>query len=69
MFNHLKRMWTQSPIKGISFETWGVLFNAMIDGLAIQALLIKDFPVEKVYDGLEQLVKSLTRQPTQEEIK
>lgn len=37
-------------------ETWGILINAMVDGLALQALIQKDFPVEKtLFKGLTPL--------------
>ncbi|WP_017754041.1 TetR/AcrR family transcriptional regulator [Calidifontibacillus oryziterrae] len=58
---NLMNLWSQSPIDGVSIETWGILINAMIDGLALQALLKKDFPVEKTYAEIERLFNSLTR--------
>lgn len=42
--------WTQSPINGVDNEAWGIIFNAIIDGIALQAILQKDFPIDKVYD-------------------
>lgn len=51
----LSRLWSKSPINGVSFETWGILLNAIVDGLAVQALLHKDFPVEKTYAEIEHL--------------
>ncbi|CEH32466.1 TetR/AcrR family transcriptional regulator [Aneurinibacillus migulanus] len=45
-----------SPVEGISFETWGILVNAMIDGLAVQALLSDSFPADRVYGELETLL-------------
>ena len=39
----------RSPIDGISAKTWSILLNAVVDGLAIQALLSEDFPTEEVY--------------------
>lgn len=64
---NLKKLWSTSPIKGVSLETWGVFLNALVDGLAIQALLSKDFPVEKIYSELEQLIISLTDLSCKEE--
>lgn len=58
---NLSTLWTASPIEGVSLETWGILFNAMVDGLALQALLQRDFPVEKTYQEFEQLVHVLSR--------
>ncbi|MEK4300574.1 TetR/AcrR family transcriptional regulator [Oceanobacillus sp. FSL W8-0428] len=57
---NLLKIWPESPVKGVSIDTWGIMFNAMVDGLAMQALLQKDFPVEKVYQELEYLVGALT---------
>lgn len=61
LVQHLSKLWPDSPIEGVSFETWGVFFNAIIDGLALQALLQKDFPVDKIYGELEQLFIGLSR--------
>lgn len=47
-----------SPIDGISAKTWSILLNAVVDGLAIQALLSEDFPTEEVYRGLEKLISA-----------
>lgn len=58
---NLSNLWSKSPIDGVTLETWGVLFNAIVDGLALQALLQKDFSVEKTYEELEQLFKGLGR--------
>lgn len=57
---NLSKLWLSSPIEGVSFETWAIFFNAIIDGLALQALLQKDFPVEKIYEEFEQLFKGLS---------
>ena len=56
---NLSNFWAKSPIEGISLETWGILLNAIVDGLALQALLQKDFPIEKTYKDFEQLVNGL----------
>lgn len=53
--NHLLSIWSKSPIEGVSMETWGIFFNAIVDGLALQALLSENFPVEKIYNELDQL--------------
>ncbi|WP_223068951.1 TetR/AcrR family transcriptional regulator [Paenibacillus caui] len=55
----LASLWAESPIEGISLGTWGILINSMVDGLALQALLQKDFPVEETFEKLEQLFKEL----------
>ncbi|KMY53089.1 TetR family transcriptional regulator [Bacillus sp. FJAT-27231] len=60
LFQSLAKVWTQSPIKGVSLETWAILLNAIVDGLAVQALMNKDFPVEQVYEALEQVLTSLS---------
>ncbi len=57
---NLWNVWSKAPIDGVSVETWGIFINAIVDGLALQALIQKDFPVEKTYAELEQLFKSLT---------
>ena len=55
----LTARWQQSPIPGVSLEGWGILLNALIDGLAIQALLSQDFPTDRVYTELERLLLTL----------
>lgn len=57
---NLSKFWPKSPIDGVSLETWGILLTAIVDGLALQALLQKDFPVEKTYEEVEQLFKGLS---------
>lgn len=57
----LSNFWSESPIEGVSLETWGSLLNAMVDGLALQALLQKDFPVEKTYKDFERLINALSK--------
>lgn len=56
---NLTKLWTESPIEGVSLETWGIFLNALVDGLALQALLQKDFPIEKTYKEFEQFVSAL----------
>lgn len=55
----LIKQWERSPVKGMSLDTWGILLNSIVDGLALQALIQKDFPVEKTYEELELLIKGL----------
>ena len=57
---NLSSLWAASPIEGVSWETWGILLNATVDGLALQALLQKDFPVEKIYREFEHFMKGLS---------
>ncbi|GEN34535.1 TetR/AcrR family transcriptional regulator [Aneurinibacillus danicus] len=52
----LASLWDTSPVEGVSFDTWGILLNALVDGLAIQALLSDSFPADKVYSELESLL-------------
>lgn len=59
LYNKISSAWTKSPINGVDNETWGIIFNAIIDGIALQTILQKDFPVEKVYDQLENLILGL----------
>ncbi|MET3699649.1 TetR family transcriptional regulator [Bacillus oleivorans] len=61
LFENLSKVWPKSPIEGVSIETWGVLLNAMVDGIAIQALLQNDFPAEKIFTEFEQLFKGLNQ--------
>lgn len=58
---NLQRVWAKSPVIGISLDEWGVLVNAIIDGIAMQALMVKDFPVERIYEGLEQLFLTISK--------
>ncbi|PFB80228.1 TetR family transcriptional regulator [Bacillus anthracis] len=44
----------------ISTETWSVLCNALIDGLALQALFNPSFSTEKVYGDLYMLLEKVT---------
>ncbi|WP_078394724.1 TetR/AcrR family transcriptional regulator [Shouchella patagoniensis] len=41
---------------GVSAEVWSVLMNALIDGLAIQSMMIEDFDANKAFKGLETLL-------------
>jgi len=43
----------------VSSQTLGILGNALIDGLAIQALTVKDFPADQVYAELGALLGSI----------
>ncbi|WLR52495.1 TetR/AcrR family transcriptional regulator [Bacillus tianshenii] len=52
---NLLNLWSKSPLDGVSVETWGILINAIVDGIALQAMVQKDFPVEKTYEELERL--------------
>lgn len=58
---NLSVLWPKSPLEGVTLETWGIIINAIVDGLALQALVRKDFPVEKTYKELEQLFNGLNR--------
>jgi len=44
----------------ISTETWSILCNALIDGLALQALFNPSFSTDKVYGDLYMLLEKLT---------
>ncbi len=55
----VSNLWTESPIEGVSLETWGILLNAIADGVALQAVLQKNFPVEKTYREFTQLINGL----------
>ncbi|WP_410982041.1 TetR/AcrR family transcriptional regulator [Bacillus cereus] len=54
----LEKVWGESsPVEGISNEVWSVMCNALIDGLALQALLNPAFNIEKMYGGLEMFIE------------
>lgn len=63
----LEKLWSESPIKGVSVETWGIFFNALVDGIALQAILKKDFPIEKTYAELEHFVNGISSLQSKEE--
>ncbi|MGD8191247.1 TetR/AcrR family transcriptional regulator [Brevibacillus ginsengisoli] len=65
--DRLLALWRESPIEGVSFETWGVIFNAIVDGLAVQALMSKNFSVDKTYAELEKLIMGLSNLSTKGE--
>ena len=44
----LSDLWKRSPVDGVSFSTWGILLNALIDGLALQSLMSPDFPLKNL---------------------
>lgn len=60
MTKNLLNLWSKSPFDGVSLETWGIIINSIVDGIAMQALVQKDFPVTKTYEELERLLKGLT---------
>ncbi|MDI5787805.1 hypothetical protein PO124_03040 [Bacillus licheniformis] len=47
MAEQLSDLWKRSPVDGVSFSTWGILLNALIDGLALQSLMSPGFSPEK----------------------
>ncbi|USK83746.1 TetR/AcrR family transcriptional regulator [Peribacillus asahii] len=61
LISNLSGLWGKSPIEGVTLETWGILINAIVDGIALQALLQKDFPVERTYQEVEQLFKAFSK--------
>ncbi|PYI51347.1 TetR/AcrR family transcriptional regulator [Paenibacillus flagellatus] len=58
----LASRWGSSPVAGIPTEHWGILMNAMIDGLAVQALLDEDFPKEAVFDSVRRFFAFMTNE-------
>ncbi|MEC0678733.1 TetR/AcrR family transcriptional regulator [Bacillus inaquosorum] len=60
----LTQLWGESPIDGVSLTAWGIMLNALIDGLAIQSLVSDDFPSEDVYQELELMLVKLTEKMT-----
>ncbi|UFJ40862.1 TetR/AcrR family transcriptional regulator [Brevibacillus humidisoli] len=55
--DRLSQQWQESPVEGVSLATWSVLMNALVDGLALQALLREDFSADQVYAELEVLLR------------
>ncbi|ASZ18480.1 TetR family transcriptional regulator [Bacillus cereus] len=47
-------------VSQISTETWSVLCNALVDGLALQALFNPSFSTDKVYGDLYMLLEKFT---------
>ncbi|GLV63803.1 TetR family transcriptional regulator [Bacillus mycoides] len=45
----------------ISAETWSIVCNALIDGLALQALFNQSFSTERIYDDLSLLLETFMR--------
>lgn len=58
----LTARWGESPIKNISMNQWGIIMNAIIDGLAVQALLDEEFPKEDVFTALRVFFDFMTNE-------
>ncbi|AYB44556.1 TetR/AcrR family transcriptional regulator [Paenibacillus lautus] len=58
----LRARWGQSPVKDISMDQWGIIMNALIDGLAVQALLDEEFPKEDVFTALQVFFDFMTNE-------
>ena len=56
----LSALWERSPVEGVSLKTWGILLNALIDGLALQSVISPGFSSEEVYRELELVLQHLT---------
>ena len=54
------------PLMGISPETWAVIINAIIDGLALQSLVSPDFDREKTFAELGLFFQRLLQKPQSE---
>ncbi len=53
--------WLPASARSVmSLESWGILANALIDGLALQALINPDFKSEKIYAELSALLARMT---------
>jgi len=50
-------------LMGISPETWAVIINAIIDGLALQSLVSEDFDREKTFAELGLFFQRLLQKP------
>ncbi|WP_019120671.1 TetR/AcrR family transcriptional regulator [Brevibacillus massiliensis] len=58
--DQLAALWPHPPVQGVSRKTWAILLNAMIDGLALQALVCESFSADEVYGELYQLIRRIT---------
>ncbi|MFM1650530.1 TetR/AcrR family transcriptional regulator [Brevibacillus sp. B_LB10_24] len=58
--DQLAALWPHPPMQGVSQKTWAMLLNAMIDGLALQALLCESFSADEVYGELYQFIRHIT---------
>lgn len=57
---NIKEYWKASPVEGVSMETWGIILNAMIDGLAMQMLQNKNIVIDDIYEEIEVFIKELS---------
>jgi len=55
----LEKLWDTPPIEGVTAETWSILLNALIDGLAIQVMMRDDFDVDAFYQELEKILRCI----------
>jgi AcrR family transcriptional regulator len=55
--SQIRRHWHAEQLGDISAESWALLMNALIDGLALQALLSPTFDAERAYADLEKLIR------------
>ncbi|KAA6473570.1 TetR/AcrR family transcriptional regulator [Bacillus swezeyi] len=56
----LSALWKRSPVEGVSLKTWGILLNALIDGLALQSFISSEFSSDEIYQELELVLQKLT---------
>ncbi|MBU8785057.1 MULTISPECIES: TetR/AcrR family transcriptional regulator [Bacillus] len=61
----LSEIWKRSPVERVSFKTWGILLNALIDGLALQSVISPGFSSEEIYGELELVLQHLTEKAGQ----
>ncbi|GAB6930751.1 hypothetical protein JCM10914A_47340 [Paenibacillus sp. JCM 10914] len=57
----LTSRWGESPLIEVSMDHWGIMINALIDGLAVQALLDEEFPKEDIFKSLQLLLEFITK--------
>ncbi|MEC2075280.1 TetR/AcrR family transcriptional regulator [Metabacillus fastidiosus] len=57
--NILHKLDKDQWIEGISHEHLAILLNSLIDGLAIQSLIVEDFPTEEIFESLYKLFSLL----------
>jgi len=59
LFKAMSKLWEKSPIEGVSLESWSIFFNALMDGLALQVMVLEDFPIDQFYEELEKIIVTL----------
>jgi len=58
--NLLKKHWDEPPILGVSFDSFALFANALIDGIALQCLLNEQLEVTSLFAELERFFMALS---------